>query len=281
MVACRDFPKTLIPVGHFAILPLMKPGKSNKQNIINALIKELEKGTERGDVVAKYCKKLQKSARTIDSYWKIANEQHSALQQKAKEAANKVYVETIAEAAIETAMSEIEAKKLTTDIARGNLADYLIVKKVEHSPRIEISLSEYIDRLNQEIEFEDEFAAVAGYNGKEKKVHNSMQAGRRRNVIRLQLELKRNPAATRIINGPTEWIETAELDLVKLAADKEKGKIKSFAHTQYGVKVEMYGADSAITNILKIHGSFAPEKVTVTNGRKKFKFAPRSRGNSA
>lgn len=259
----------------------MKPGNASKQTIVNALVKELEKGADRGEVVSKYCKKFRKSDRTIDSYWKIAKEQYSQLQEKAKEAANKVYVDSMAQAAKETAMSEIEAKKLTSDIARGNLADYLIIKKVEHTPRVEITIAEYIDRLNQEIDFEEEFATVAGYNAKERKVHNTLQAQRRRNVIREQLELKKNPSATRIVNGPTEWMEVAELDLVKLSADKEKGKIKSFAHTQYGVKVEMYGADSAITNILKIHGSFAPEKHIVTNGRKKFKFAPRGRGDSA
>lgn len=260
----------------------MKARKSNKQLIIDAIIKEIEHGTTRGKVVAKFRKKFQKSDRTIDTYWKIANEQLGELQGKAKEAANKVYVESMAEAAKDAAMSEIEAKKLITDIARGNLADYIVIKKIEHSPRIEISLAEYIGRLNQEIDFEEEFAGVAGFTVKEKRSHIFLQNQRRRDILRLQLELQRNPKATRIINGPTEWVEVAELDLVKLAADKEKGKIKSFAHTQYGVKVEMYGADSAITNILKIHGSYAPEKIQVnTNGRKKFAFIPRGGSDSA
>ena len=45
--------------------------KASKHVIIDAIIKEIEQGTTRAKVIAKYCKKLQKSERTIDSYHSI------------------------------------------------------------------------------------------------------------------------------------------------------------------------------------------------------------------
>ncbi len=55
--------------------------KANKLVVIESIIKEIEKGTDRAHVISIYCKKFQKTARTIDTYWKIAKEQHSARQQ--------------------------------------------------------------------------------------------------------------------------------------------------------------------------------------------------------
>ena len=68
--------------------------KASKQIIIDAIIKEIEQGTTRAKVIAKYCKKLQKSERTIDSYWKIANIQQKERQEKASKAADEVYIDT-------------------------------------------------------------------------------------------------------------------------------------------------------------------------------------------
>lgn len=95
-------------------------GKATKQVIVDAIIKEIEKGSTRGAVVSKFCKKFQKSDRTIDTYWKIANEQYSIRQQKAKEAADKVYIQSSADAAKEAVMSSIERKEVLSKIARGN-----------------------------------------------------------------------------------------------------------------------------------------------------------------
>lgn len=66
--------------------------KANIQIIIDDIIKDIEKGAKRNDIVTKYCKKIQKSARTIDTYWKIAKEQIENRQEMANKALNKVYV---------------------------------------------------------------------------------------------------------------------------------------------------------------------------------------------
>ena len=237
----------------------------NKQIIIDEIAKDIAKGVDRGKIITKFCKKFQKSARTIDSYLKKAKKQQSELQEKAKEAANDVYIQKTVEAAESTIMTEIEAKKVTTEIARGNLADYMVIRTVEYTPRIQISLFEFIQRLTEEVKFEDEFADLAGYNADEMKDHVSRQAQRQRNILRYQLELNKNPTAVKITDGPTEWRQVAELDMVKLVADKEKGKIKSLAHTPHGIKIEMYSAEAATTTMLKLHGSFPPAKVAQTD----------------
>ena len=58
--------------------------KATKQSIVNSLIKDIEQGKGRGDIIAKYCKKFQKSARTVDTYWKIANQQQADRQEAIK-----------------------------------------------------------------------------------------------------------------------------------------------------------------------------------------------------
>ena len=50
--------------------------KSNKQIIIDAIIKEINFGKERGKVLATVGKKWQLSIRTFDRYWKEAQKQH-------------------------------------------------------------------------------------------------------------------------------------------------------------------------------------------------------------
>lgn len=230
--------------------------KPSQQEIINDLIKDIEKGKPRAFVLGKAGKKWGISRTTFDRHWQKANQQHAERQRKAKEEADRAYIAAAGEHAKEAFMSEIEAKKNLTDIARGNMADYMVVRKVERRQRIEVGLQAVIDQLNEKIAFEDEYASLAGYNEEEGQRHAYHQSERRREVLRYELLLKKDPSATTIIDGPTYWEEVAELDLVKIVQDKEQGKIKSFAHTPSGIKVEMYCADTANIQILKLHGSF-------------------------
>ena len=69
----------------------------NKDKCISEILLELEKGAERGDIVAKYGKKFQKSARTIDSYIKeakkIIEQSNQALQEKIQSKKEKTALE--------------------------------------------------------------------------------------------------------------------------------------------------------------------------------------------
>ena len=162
----------------------------------------------------------------------------------------------------------MEALKLVSDIARGNLGDYFVTKKVQRSSPVQKSLKTVIAEAEAARQFEIEFAEIAGYTPDEMEAHKSDIAFRKREIDRMKLELKKNPKATRIVNGPTEIVEDVELDMAKLVADKERGRIKSISPTEHGLKVELYSADTALTNVLKVHGAFEKDneqqKSTVT-----------------
>ena len=157
-----------------------------------------------------------------------------------------------------------ETKKLISDIAKSSLNDYFTIKKIEHTPLVVKPLKQLINELRAEIEFEEEFANSVKLSEDDLKTHIAMQNAREMKIVRYELELKRNPKATRIVPGETVLIDSPELDMAKLVADKERGKIKSITPGQFGTKIEMYAVDVALTNLAKIHGLFAPEKQEIT-----------------
>ncbi len=160
----------------------------------------------------------------------------------------------------ELSLGPKEATKLISDIAKGSLNDYFKIKQVEHTPRVVRSLKLLIQDLRREIEFENEFASMAKLDKEAKDMHKAAQKNRELQIIRYQIELKRNPKASRIVNGETILIDAAELDMVKLVTDKEGGRIKSISHTPNGPRVEMYAADAALRDVAKIHGLFKEEE---------------------
>jgi hypothetical protein len=95
--------------------------KPSKQTIINAIIKQIENGKERASVLAIIGKKWQLSRRTFDRYWKDANIQHAKLQDLAKEASDKAYIEASAEAAKKAVMSKQERLETLSLIAYGGI----------------------------------------------------------------------------------------------------------------------------------------------------------------
>jgi phage terminase small subunit len=180
----------------------------------------------------------------------------------------------------EKSLKAEETAKLITDIAKSSLNDFFTIRKIEHTPRIIKTLKELIADLNEEIKFEDEYAKLVTLNEKEIEYHQSAQEHRRRAIIKYKLELKRDPGATRIVDGKTVLIDHAELDMVKLVQAKESGRIKSISHTQFGVKVEMYAADAALIAMARMHGLFIdkteitgkdgeplPKQVIIINGK--------------
>ena len=156
----------------------------------------------------------------------------------------------------ELSLSATETTKLITDIAKSSLNNYFKVKKVLETPKIKISLKEYIKRMEDKIAFEEEYATEVKLTKAELKRHKVFIDSMKREITRLNIELKKHPKATRIVDGETELVEVAELDMVSLVRDKEAGRIKSVSPTEFGLKVEMYSADSALVNLARIHGLF-------------------------
>jgi hypothetical protein len=156
----------------------------------------------------------------------------------------------------ELSMQPEEIKKRLSDMGRGDLGDYIIFKPIEYTPKVKKGLQEIIEGIKRQIQFEDMYAIEAALKKKELEAHEKGQQQRRRQVIRLKLELESNPAAFRIVNGDTELIDQAELDIAAISRDKEKGKIKSFKQTKDGIHVELYPADEALTKLARIHALF-------------------------
>ncbi|CAG5072890.1 hypothetical protein DYBT9623_04429 [Dyadobacter sp. CECT 9623] len=163
------------------------------------------------------------------------------------------YIKTLLDA---IGLDEHETKKLIADIARSSLNDYFTFKKVLYTPKIEKPLSDLISELRAEMDFENEYALAASLKGQDLELHQVGQCRRERQLLRYELELKRNSDAVRIVDGPARLIDVPELDMAKLVADKEKGRIKSITPGQFGTKVELYAADAALTNLAKMHGLF-------------------------
>ncbi|PSR56090.1 hypothetical protein AHMF7605_22590 [Adhaeribacter arboris] len=165
----------------------------------------------------------------------------------------------------ELSMPAEEATMRMTNIARANLNEYYDIIEVDELTQIEKPLIEIIYELEEEVKFEQEFAERAGFTGKTLTSHQKQQEARKLKILRMQMELERDPLAKRLVSGPPVKKEVAELNLVRLVKAKEKGSIKSVTPTQFGTKVELYAADAALRDIVKIHGLYAPEKVESTN----------------
>lgn len=150
-----------------------------------------------------------------------------------------------------------ETLKAISDIARSSLNDYFTIKEVWRTPKVEKALQALIIELQEQIEDADKFIVRAKIEDpKELEAHTKEQERRRQEIIRLEIELERNPSATRVVNGEPELTRVADLDLARLIEDKEAGRIKAVKRTEFGTNVEMYAADTALTNLARIHGLF-------------------------
>lgn len=149
-----------------------------------------------------------------------------------------------------------ETLKGISDIAKASINDYFTIKERVIYPQVKISLSEYIQRQREQIEDLEIYASLVNLEEKELERHQVQVESLKRDIIKLQIELQRNPLAFRIIDGEPVLEKYAEPDLPKLIADKEAGRIKSLKITEYGPSIELYAADSALVQLARIHGLF-------------------------
>jgi len=156
----------------------------------------------------------------------------------------------------ELSLKAEELIKLQTDIARGNLANYMTVRKIEHTPTVEKHLSAIIKDLEYQLLLKEEFCAEKGYTEEEyDKFQESLEPIRDK-ILRYRIELRHNPMATRFVPGETELVDHIEVDMAKLIADKERGIIKSFKHGKNGLEVELYPADAAMDKLMRVRGMY-------------------------
>jgi len=134
------------------------------------------------------------------------------------------------------------------------------VRKVERHVKKEKPLQVIIDDLRWQHDYEENVAERLALSGERLTEHNKAQACRLEEITRLEVELEMNPKAIRIVTD-VELVETTEIDMVKLAQDKERGRIKSISWTEFGPKVELYAADGALNTLAKIQGLFEKDNM--------------------
>ncbi|SNC62345.1 Terminase small subunit [Hymenobacter gelipurpurascens] len=188
-----------------------------------------------------------------------------------QQATNMLADERIKAAVLEEAaklhMSPEEAAARMAGWARVSMSDLLRFEEEPHTPRIMRPISELYEEVEQEIEFEDEYARRAGYSKKEMKMHRSKLVGLRRRLLRYEIIMQKDPDAKELSHGKTVMRKVAHVDLQKAKELHQLGAIKSYKPTRSGWAVELHDAKDATDKILKLLGAYAPVKVDhTTNG---------------
>jgi phage terminase small subunit len=164
-------------------------------------------------------------------------------------------------------MQEGEIKKRFSDIAKTDMSDYMVKKKVPYTPSIKVGLKEVIQSRREYVIREEIYCERVGLTGE---AFDEFQEGlnqTRAQIIRMEIELEHNPKAYRIVDGETVMVEVAELDLVKMIDDKERGVIKSIKHTKDGIQAESYSAENALTTLAKFKGMLIEKSEIDLNGK--------------
>lgn len=136
-----------------------------------------------------------------------------------------------------------------------DLNDYLTEKQHVTSDTVKIGLGLYIEYLETELDIENQY--FLEYADTKEDQTYSLQAKKRlkKEIGLCKIKLAANPGAFKFVQGP-EYLKTEMvLDLVKIHADEEHGRIKSIKHTKEGVQIEMYSATEAAALLAKIDGS--------------------------
>jgi phage terminase small subunit len=140
------------------------------------------------------------------------------------------------------------------DQARGTMDDFLTLRSARVATTITKPLADIIADLQNQIAFEEEYAAIAGLAEKELEAHNSQVAAIRRRILRLELRLKHDPKATEDVPGPIVKHLVPEVDLVKARSRGQLHLIKSYNAKDN--KIELYDAHAALVDIGKVHKLF-------------------------
>lgn len=161
------------------------------------------------------------------------------------------YIEYVVSLAIGTVDDNI---KLVQTIRDARLNDYMVKVKVIKSDLVKTPLAKVIERTRVELLKEEEYFMLAE---EPKEITAGMQRIKtlRKSIKKYEIDLRHDPKAHVLEYGPSYLADNVELDLVKLAADKENGIIKSFKHTKDGIHVEFHSQLDAANTLARIQGA--------------------------
>lgn len=155
------------------------------------------------------------------------------------------------------ATSSMEPEEIAarwTALARAGLDDFYTQVEVEVKTKVAQPLAEAIAQVQKTITFEHKYAQRVGLSGKELKAHQALIEQKRRQIVRWELELEEDPAATRLVDGPSRMEKHMQLDLMKAADLGLLDMVKAIVPTEFGTKIELRSPDAALDNLAKWRG---------------------------
>ncbi|WP_295818895.1 terminase small subunit [uncultured Deinococcus sp.] len=159
----------------------------------------------------------------------------------------------------EAGMGPEEVRARTEEVARATVEDFFSFDRQQHRPYTYRPVAELLTELFAEIDFEERFAERAGLGGKELKMHAAAQLHRRRDAIRMELEMEADPNATRWVPGPPVLREVPRLDLAKAAGLGVLHLAKKLKPTPNGLALELQDPEQARQLIGRLHGLWAKD----------------------
>ncbi|MFD1770886.1 terminase small subunit [Sphingobacterium suaedae] len=157
----------------------------------------------------------------------------------------------------ESRMNSDEVMKMMKDIAGSNLNDYMKIVERERIKPVKKSLHLLIERKKLEIKRAYMYIERKGFTDQEYDDYVTKHIlPLEDDILVAEIDLELDPLAT-FTDNEVEIFESIELDLVKLAKDKEGGKIKSFEWKEFGPKVEMYAVDGMLDKLARVNGMYS------------------------
>jgi phage terminase small subunit len=139
-------------------------------------------------------------------------------------------------------------------IARVDLSDFYTKVEYEEKTKVLRPMMERIAELEYEFDFEDRVAKRQTLDEDEAERHYYRQQHRRNQIIRCQVELEMNPAATYQTDGPPVKKYRMQLDFVKAEELGVLDLIKSITEGRNGTGITLRDPDAALDNLAKWRG---------------------------
>lgn len=165
------------------------------------------------------------------------------------------------------AMKADEAVKHISDIAATRLNDFMVVREVQSYLQEEQYVTVLITHARNEIKSIEAFIGRNKLKDQQRYPFDSQITVLLGKILEYEQLVERyGDDVTLLVPGrPVVGYQT-DLDLVALARAKEQGRIKKFKHTKEGIEIEMLDAQSALRDVLKLHGRFVNKVDVTTDG---------------
>ena len=167
----------------------------------------------------------------------------------------------------ESRMGSDKVMKMMSDIAGSNINDYFKVVDYESTDSKKISIPEWIELRMIEIKKKERYLELSPGIDEDSKTeiigHISWIYDE---IKKAKIDLEFDANAFKEIAVPIIR-QRVELDLIKLAADKESGKIKSFEMKEFGPKVELYPVDAMLDKLARVNGMYTDTLIVDDNNK--------------